>query len=153
MTGPDLERATDVTRHIARRVRELRRQRGWSGEKLAARVEGWTTGNVGKLETGRRERLSVDELIAVAAAFGVAPSDLLPDFAPVTAEAQLNAALAAIHGALHAIASTRPSIGDHDDHDIHGPVIEVWPDGRTTVDPDCDCPADCESCAREGVSR
>lgn len=42
---------------------------------------------------------------------------------------------------------------DHDDHDVHGPVIEVWPDGRTTVDPDCGCPPDCEGCEREGVSR
>jgi hypothetical protein len=39
----------------------------------------------------------------------------------------------------------------HWDHDIHGPVIEVWPDGATTLDPDCDCPADCPGCEREGV--
>ncbi len=44
-------------------------------------------------------------------------------------------------------------MSDHWDHDIHGPVIEVWPDGRQTLDPDCDCPSDCADCETDGIVR
>lgn len=42
---------------------------------------------------------------------------------------------------------------DHWDHDIHGQVIEVWPDDTVTFDEDCDCPPGCVDCEREGVTR
>jgi hypothetical protein len=41
----------------------------------------------------------------------------------------------------------------HDDHDIHGLVVEVWPDGSQTIDDDCDCSPDCAQCRAEGVVR
>ena len=42
---------------------------------------------------------------------------------------------------------------EHWDHDIHGPVIEVWPDDSVSLDEDCDCPPECPDCEREGVQR
>ena len=41
----------------------------------------------------------------------------------------------------------------HWDHDIHGPMFQVWPDDSVTVDEDCDCPLDCPECAAEGIDR
>lgn|GEM_PF-4153496 len=38
----------------------------------------------------------------------------------------------------------------HDDHDIHGQLIEIWPDGEVVLDEDCDCPDDCLECNFEG---
>jgi len=44
-------------------------------------------------------------------------------------------------------------MAEHWDHDIHGVVLEVWPDGHVSIDEDCDCPPDCVDCEREGVTR
>lgn len=41
----------------------------------------------------------------------------------------------------------------HWDHDIHGPMFQVWPDDSVTVDEDCDCPLDCDDCEDEGIDR
>jgi transcriptional regulator with XRE-family HTH domain len=70
-------RATDLTRYIADQVRALRRERGMTAEHLAtvARV---TRTHIAKLESGRRQRLSVDELVALAAALRVPVTRLLP---------------------------------------------------------------------------
>lgn len=45
---------------------------------------------------------------------------------------------------------------EHRDHDIHGLIISVSPDGSVSVeddDEDCDCPPDCVGCEIEGVAR
>jgi transcriptional regulator with XRE-family HTH domain len=69
------------TRAVARRVREVRVKRGLSGGKLADRMTAlgirWDRSIVANLESGRRGQLSVDELLALAAALNVAPVHLL----------------------------------------------------------------------------
>jgi transcriptional regulator with XRE-family HTH domain len=64
------------------RVKQLRQQKGWSAEQLAAEmaVEGipWTRDTVVNLENGRRKRLAVHELVALAYVLDVsAPVELL----------------------------------------------------------------------------
>lgn len=66
---------------VAARVRELRRQRGWTGQQLADAMTAlgipWNRGLVSKLEIGDRETISVAELIALACAFRVSPIALV----------------------------------------------------------------------------
>lgn len=47
----------------------------------------------------------------------------------------------------------RPGAVKHSDHDIHGLILEVGPDGWSGIDEDCDCPPDCGQCVAEGVVR
>jgi hypothetical protein len=42
---------------------------------------------------------------------------------------------------------------DHTGHDIHGLIVEVWPDGSQTIDEDCECPTDCPKCKAENILR
>jgi transcriptional regulator with XRE-family HTH domain len=69
------------TEVVAQRMRELRRGRGWSAERLAEELARhgveWNRGVVTKLETGRRASVSVAELLGLAAVFEVSPLDLL----------------------------------------------------------------------------
>jgi transcriptional regulator with XRE-family HTH domain len=80
----DPERADPITRLIASRVREIRQQQRLSGAALGAAVrdlglQGWVDSTVGKLETSRRESVTVRELLALAVALGVPPLWLLAD--------------------------------------------------------------------------
>jgi transcriptional regulator with XRE-family HTH domain len=92
MTSQDRpETPSDV---VARRVQEVRKDLGWSAEKLAqecARVGAprLTTSVIANIESGRRDQqgrrrrdVSVDELLAFAAALRMAPAHLLPDLEP-----------------------------------------------------------------------
>lgn len=47
----------------------------------------------------------------------------------------------------------RPDLVEHGDHDIHGLMVEVHPDGSQTIDEDCDCPPNCAQCEAEGAIR
>lgn len=66
---------------VAGRVRELRAVRRWSAQRLADEMTKigieWNRGVVAKLETGRRESLSVAELFGLAYALEVNPLVLL----------------------------------------------------------------------------
>lgn len=73
----EANRATDLTRYIADQVRVLRRERGMTAEQLAASAR-ITRTHISKLESGRRQRLSVDELVALAGALRVPVMRLLP---------------------------------------------------------------------------
>lgn len=80
----DPERADPITRLIASRVREIRDQQRLSGAALGAAVRdlgltGWVDSTVGKLETRRRESVTVRELLALSVALGVPPVWLLAD--------------------------------------------------------------------------
>jgi transcriptional regulator with XRE-family HTH domain len=80
----DPERADPITRLIASRVREIRQQQRLSGAALGAAVRdlglpGWVDSTVGKLETSRRESVTVKELFALAKALDVPPAWLLID--------------------------------------------------------------------------
>lgn len=84
MVRKDPERADPITRVVARRVAELRKERGMSGAKLSAAVRelglrSWVDSTVGKLETLRRESVTVAELLALATALDVSPLLLLAD--------------------------------------------------------------------------
>lgn len=67
---------------VARRLREVRRVRGWSAQDLADRCEALGVpsldrSTVANIENGRRQRVGVDELLVLALALGVAPVHLL----------------------------------------------------------------------------
>jgi len=84
MERRDPERADPITRLVASRVRALRTERGMSGAALGAAVHAlglhsWVASTVGKLETMRREALTIRELIALAVALGVPLPWLLVD--------------------------------------------------------------------------
>ncbi|MGH3783029.1 MAG: helix-turn-helix domain-containing protein [Pseudonocardiaceae bacterium] len=72
-----------LTAGIARRVRALRTEARLSGPGLATAMNGqgipWNRTTVAKLETGRRESISVAELLALAVVLGVPPAWLLVD--------------------------------------------------------------------------
>lgn len=61
-------------------VRALRRGRGWSQAQLAERMAAagvpWDRIVVTRIETGRREGISVDEMYALASVFNVEPHSL-----------------------------------------------------------------------------
>lgn len=66
---------------VAARVREMRSAKQWSAQRLAEEMAelgvDWNRGVVAKLETGRRESVSVAELMALACVFDVSPIALL----------------------------------------------------------------------------
>ena len=57
-------------------IRRLREERGWTQEKLAARAK-VTQGYIAQLETGTRQRLSLEVADRLARALGVGVVDLL----------------------------------------------------------------------------
>lgn len=71
----------DVTRQVIGRMKDLRKRRGWSAQKLADAMTGvgapWLDTTVAKLENGHRKNVTVAELAGLAEVFGVTPSDLL----------------------------------------------------------------------------
>jgi len=84
MERRDPERADPITRLVASRVRALRTERGMSGAALGAAVHAlglhsWVASTVGKLETMRREALTIREVIALAVALDVPLPWLLAD--------------------------------------------------------------------------
>jgi transcriptional regulator with XRE-family HTH domain len=78
----------EVSDRVARRVRALRQQRGWSVRQLADEcakhdAPQLTVASLGNIERGqdadakrRAREVTVDELYALAAVFGVAPDAL-----------------------------------------------------------------------------
>lgn len=78
--GP-LEAVTPV-QALASRVREVRTARGWSAHELAQRCDALgmpalDRSTIASVESGRRQRVGVDELLVLALALGVAPVHLL----------------------------------------------------------------------------
>jgi len=74
--------AETLNEAIARRVRQLREERGWTQDRLADRLReagftGWTRSMGAALETRRRQG-SAGDLVALSAALGVPPSELVP---------------------------------------------------------------------------
>ena len=76
-------------RTAARRMKKFRTDSNLSAEGLAEQMRArgipWRREVVANLETGRRDRLDVDELLALALVFGVPPMVLLVDPAEETA--------------------------------------------------------------------
>lgn len=72
-----------VSDHVAGKIRDARKQHGWSTDELAER-SGLTDNIVENIEGGRRrggERtrdVTVDELLAISWAVGVGPLEFLP---------------------------------------------------------------------------
>jgi transcriptional regulator with XRE-family HTH domain len=86
MTSMDQKSASSAKRMgpqavIADRVGKIREARGMSRDKLAATLQDlgidWTRLTVNRLEIGRRENITVTELLALCIALQVAPVDLL----------------------------------------------------------------------------
>jgi transcriptional regulator with XRE-family HTH domain len=63
-----------VRTHVGRTIRQLRRQRGWSLERLAERANS-SAKHVGQIERGQVSA-GVDALAAIAAALSVRTADL-----------------------------------------------------------------------------
>lgn len=84
MSNEPTDRPLTPTRVVAERVRELRKRHGWTAEQLGEEMTRtgikWDRYAVANLERGRRQSLTVDELAALASAFGVSnPWDLVGD--------------------------------------------------------------------------
>ncbi|WP_083502213.1 helix-turn-helix transcriptional regulator [Sphaerimonospora mesophila] len=66
----------DPVRVVARRVRELRRRKGWTaaqlGEALTAQGVPWDRFTVSNLENGKRQNVTLTELLALATVLDVA---------------------------------------------------------------------------------
>lgn len=82
---------------IGERLRQLRMKHGWQQQELAEELDGigWPMDRtaVAKIETGARN-VSVEDLLALAAALGVEPSALLlprDDYADISVTPVLNA--------------------------------------------------------------
>lgn len=71
-----------VTAQLALRMRELRRQRGWSVQRLADEcaavgMESLTRSTLAKIEARIRDFVTVDELVVIARALGEPAADLI----------------------------------------------------------------------------
>ena len=74
------EQGTPTARAV-RRIRDARKARGWSVQQLAdacaaAGMESLTRSTLAKIESGIREFITVDELVVIADALGLAAVDL-----------------------------------------------------------------------------
>jgi transcriptional regulator with XRE-family HTH domain len=74
---------------VGQRVQRLRRERDWTARRLAAECAGagmpsLTRGTLAKIESGVRKSVTVEELVALAQAFGVPVTELLPSEGPVS---------------------------------------------------------------------
>jgi tetratricopeptide (TPR) repeat protein/transcriptional regulator with XRE-family HTH domain len=72
----------EVTSHVATRMRQLRRQRGWSALQLAeacaeAGLASLTRSTIAKIESGIRQSVTAEEIAVLARVFGVTPTDLV----------------------------------------------------------------------------
>ncbi|QIJ62219.1 helix-turn-helix transcriptional regulator [Streptomyces sp. JB150] len=92
-----------ATRHLARRVKEVRMRRGFTAQQLAEALQAqgiaWQRTTVVKLENGTRENVTLNEVLALAYVLGVAPVHLMvdPDTAsPYPVTAQVSAPAAAV---------------------------------------------------------
>jgi transcriptional regulator with XRE-family HTH domain len=69
------------TRTVARRVKELRTRHGWSAAQLAERMAEsglpWDRFTVANLERGRRQNVTLDEVLTLAYVLDVAPVHLV----------------------------------------------------------------------------
>ncbi|AWT42811.1 MULTISPECIES: helix-turn-helix transcriptional regulator [Streptomyces] len=78
-----MEHETAVTpvEAVAQRVRDARNRKGLTAQELADRLKAagvpWDRGTVTKLETGRRQNVSIVEWLALARVLDVAPVHLL----------------------------------------------------------------------------
>jgi len=85
----------DAGAHLAQAVADLRHARGWDQRTLAAHLteagRPVSSSVIGKIEGGTR-RVDVDDLVALGAAFSVAPARLLPVPAAAHTRAELPAA-------------------------------------------------------------
>lgn len=61
--------------NVTLKIRAARKERGMSQRDLA-RALGWAQSTLSRIERGER-RLGVDQLIAIARALGVRPSDMM----------------------------------------------------------------------------
>jgi transcriptional regulator with XRE-family HTH domain len=66
---------------VAKRVKEARTRRGWTAEDLAKQLAAqgvkWERSTVAKLESGKRQNITLTEWLALAAVLNVGPTHLL----------------------------------------------------------------------------
>jgi transcriptional regulator with XRE-family HTH domain len=118
---------TGESEAIARRVRELRHKRGWSAQDLANRcaeigAADMTSAVLANIETGRRHpgtgirrrEVTVEELLALARALDVLPSDLLEPLRarPLDFPESVEQLRRAVEGVQHALAASVVTTGE-----------------------------------------
>lgn len=84
LVAPDTpDRAEPITRLLAQRVKQLREQAGMNQAELAERMSelrpNWSRSTVVKLETFKRQEVSIGDFLALAVVLGVPPPMLLAD--------------------------------------------------------------------------
>jgi transcriptional regulator with XRE-family HTH domain len=72
----DHSAAEDLNQTTARRIVQLRKQRGWTQEDLSEKAGGLDQGFISRLESGQREPC-LSTLAVLAKAFGISISELL----------------------------------------------------------------------------
>lgn len=121
-----------TSRQLARRIRLLRVQRGWSAKQLADRCEragaaSLTRGTIAKIESGTRQSITADEVVVLADILDVTPTHLLA--VQSDAEAFLEALLN-----MHRRAGS-PSIDElAEKAEIHSSTLSDWFRGATLPD-------------------
>jgi transcriptional regulator with XRE-family HTH domain len=82
---------TSESHDVGQRVQSLRHRRGWTARRLAeecarAGMPSLTRGTLAKIESGVRKSITAEELVALARAFGVPVSALLPSESSLATE-------------------------------------------------------------------
>lgn len=79
------------SRAIAVRIKSMRKRRGWTADRLAEEMTkigiSWNHGIVTKLETGRRQSVTLDEAMAITEVFRLDLDELLSSACDVCAGA------------------------------------------------------------------
>jgi transcriptional regulator with XRE-family HTH domain len=105
-------------RVIATRVKELRKRRGWSaqrlGEEMAAVGVPWDRSIVANFENGRRSYVTVEELLALAYVLSVAPVHLVVPLEDSTPYAPVPSLQFTTAGVVRAWIRGQRTIGDTD---------------------------------------
>ncbi|MFI6068223.1 helix-turn-helix transcriptional regulator [Micromonospora sp. NPDC051227] len=103
------------TANVSERVRELRKRRGWSAQRLAEEMTAvgvpWERQVVTKLENGQRQSVSLDEAVALAYVLDVAPVHL---FVPPRAST------------VTVVASPRPDAAGETYPQVHADDVRRW---------------------------
>jgi transcriptional regulator with XRE-family HTH domain len=89
------QRATSLTKYIGEQIRNLRRAQGISQQRFAdlvcETIPEFNRASGMRIEIGQRERVSVDELFAMASALNVPYTRLLPEQGEPAASERLRA--------------------------------------------------------------
>lgn len=129
-----MEDRSDMSRYVGQQVRRWRKSRGFGSQAaLAAALsaEGVETSRdvIANLELGRRERIAVEELLALALVLNLSPLDLLvPDEAAHEATYRITPKTEAYAARVRGWISGQPAL--HESEDDAREFMAAAPEGR-----------------------